>query len=460
MTDSAALKEKAALSSILASVALTIGKLAAGLASGSLALLSESAHSAVDTGATILTYFAVREANKPADDRHHYGHGKYESLAALAETGLLAGLSFYVLTAALHRLFTVEEHIDASWPVFAVLVVAIATDLTRWLGLRAVARKTGSQALAADAMHFASDLLSSTLVLIGLIASAYGFKQGDALAAVGVSIFIAIAGYHLAQSTLDTLLDAAPEGLADTLRAVVARTPGVVDVQFIKLRPNGSHVLGEIGIAVARTLPIERVAAIEAEVLRRVAEASPETHANVTVAPRALDDETLMERVMLIAARRKLPVHHVMVQHVGDRDCIAFDLELDGAMPHGQAHEIASALEDDIRDEIGAEIEVESHIEPLHIHPLAGKEADGGVLKSISGNLRQLALQGGVIRDIHDVRARQTESGLVVAFHGRVDPMLNVEEAHAAIDALERGVREHTPGIARIVGHAEALRAL
>ncbi len=460
MTDSAALKEKVALSSIAASALLTLGKLAAGLASGSLALLSEAGHNALDTGATILTYFAVREANKPADERHHYGHGKFESLSALAETGLLAGLACYVLVASIHRLWEGGEKIDASWPVFAVLGVSIAVDLGRWLTLSAVARKTRSHALSADAMHFASDLIASTLVLIGLAANNYGFRQGDALAAAGVAIFIGVAGFKLGRTTLDNLLDAAPEGLSEKLRAGILRTPGVVGVENIKLRPNGPHVLGEISIAVARSLPIDRVAQIEAAVRARVAEISPETQATVTAAPRALDDESLAERIMLIAARKKLAVHHVIVHHLGDTDCIAFDLEIDGNLPHGKAHEIASDLEDDIRAEIGAAIEVESHIEPLQVRALTGHDAGPATLAAVSAALRQVALQGGIVHDIHDVRARRTEDGVVVNFHATVDPNLSVAETHAAMDAVERALRDQTPGLLRIIGHAEPPRAL
>ncbi len=460
MTDSATLKENAALSSIVASALLTLGKLAAGLASGSLALLSEAGHNALDTGATILTYYAVREANKPADEEHHYGHGKFESLSALAETGLLAGLACYVLVAAVHRLWEGGEKVDASWPVFAVLGVSIAVDLVRWLTLRAVAKKTGSHALAADAMHFASDLVASTLVLIGLIANAYGFAQGDALAAAGVAVFIGIAGFELGRRTLDNLLDTAPQGLSDKLRAGVLAIPGVVAVEGVKLRPNGPQILGEITIAVSRTLPIDRVAAIEDAVRARVAEISPETQATISAAPRALNDETLTERIMLIAARKRLAVHHIIVHHLGDRDCIAFDLEIDGGMSHGKAHAIASDLEDDIRAELGAEIEVESHIEPLQAHALTGHDADVGTLTDVSAALRRVALEGGVVQDIHDVRARQTEDGIVVNFHGRVDPSLSVAETHAAMDAVERALREKTPGLLRIIGHAEPLKAL
>lgn len=215
-------------------------------------------------------------------------------------------------------------------------------------------------------------------------------------------------------------------------------------------------MLGEIGISVSRTLPLERVDEIKNRVLDAVAKISPETQANVTAAARALDDESLMERVMLIAARRKLPVHHVTVQHIGARDSISFDLELDGAMAHGAAHEIASRLEDDIRAEIGHDIEVESHIEPLEPQPLDGEEADARTLAAIKASLASRALAGGgVVRDIHDVRARATAAGLVVNFHGRVDPFLSVEQAHRAIDTLERAVREDVASITRIVGHAE-----
>jgi cation diffusion facilitator family transporter len=458
LTD-ATLKEKVALSSIVASALLTLGKLAAGLASGSLALLSEGAHNALDTGATVLTYFAVREANKPADDRHHYGHGKFESLSALAETGLLAGLACFVLVAAIRRLWEGPEPIDASWPVFAVLVVSIVVDLVRWRTLSAVAKKTGSHALAADALHFASDLVGSALVLVGLIANSFGFHQGDALAAIGVALFIAYAGYHLGHTTIETLLDTAPEGLADDLRAAIVQIPGVVSVEDVKLRGNGPHVLGEVTIGVSRTLPVERLMQIERAVHAKIAEISPETQASIITAPRALDEETLTERIMMIAARRKLAVHHIIVQQLDGRNCIAFDLEIAGDMSHGQAHDIATALEDEIRTELGAEIEVESHIEPLHDRALTGHDADAGTVTEISEALRKLAIEGGVLHNVHDVRARRTEEGLVVNFHAMVDPTLSVAATHEAMDRLERSIRECTPTLLRVVGHAEPFNA-
>ncbi|MBB4197355.1 cation diffusion facilitator family transporter [Rhodoblastus sphagnicola] len=455
MTEDAALKEQVALSSIAVSALMTLGKVAAGLVSGSLALLSEAAHNAIDTGATILTYFAVREANKPADETHHYGHGKYESLSALVVTGLLVGLSVYVLFTAIGRLREGGELIDASWWAFGVLGASIVADSFRFVALNAVAKKTGSHALAADAMHFASDLIASVLVLLGLIANSYGFKQGDALGALGVAAFIGYAGFRLGGETIATLVDRAPEGLADRLRAEIGRVPGVVAVANIKLRPNGPKIFGEIFIDVARALPLERVAEIEAAVRACVAEVSPETEATVAASPRALDDETLAERLVMIAARKKLAVHHIFVHHLGDRDCIAFDLEVDGALTTGEAHAIATALEDDIRAEIGTEIEVESHIEPLHGHTLAGRDADPATLATITAALKAAAAGNVGVADIHDVRARVTGEGLVVNFHAHVWPNFSVTAAHEALEEIERALREKMPHLLRVVGHAE-----
>ena len=208
----------------------------------------------------------------------------------------------------------------------------------------------------------------------------------------------------------------------------------------------------------ARTLPLERVAEIEAAVKAKVAEISPETQASVTTTPRALDDETLTEQVMLIAARKKLAVHHILVHHLEGRDCVAFDLEIDGAMPHGEAHEIATELENEIRAEIGGDIEVESHIEPLQGHALTGHDAGPEVVAELSEALRKVALEGGVLRDVNSVRARRTEDGVVVNFHATVDPKLSVADAHAAMDTVERALRDATPGLLRIIGHAEPAR--
>ncbi|MGH6794356.1 MAG: cation diffusion facilitator family transporter, partial [Methylocella sp.] len=108
------LKERAALASIAASALLTAAKFSAGLASGSLAILSEAGHNLADVATTVLTYFAIRIANKPADEDHQYGHAKIESLAALIETGFLFALAVFILIEAITRLFGHAAKIEAN----------------------------------------------------------------------------------------------------------------------------------------------------------------------------------------------------------------------------------------------------------------------------------------------------------------------------------------------------------
>ena len=458
MSEAHAIKEKAALASIFASAFITLAKLVAGLLSGSLALLSEAGHALVDTGATIVTYFAVKAAHKPADDKHHYGHGKVESLAALVETGLLFALAAYVLFEAIHRLSAKPAEVEVGWLAFGVLIVSIVIDLFRWRALSKIAKETKSDALAADALHFSSDLLASVLVLIGLIATYFGFLQGDAIAALGVAVFIAIVGYKLARQTLDTLLDVAPEGMADKIRAAVENTPGVVSVETLRLRPAGPNVLGDLEIFVPRTMPVERIAKVKEQVRAAIATEVPEAQLTLAAHPKALDDETILERVHLIAARKRLPIHHVTVQHVDERFSVSFDLELDGHMTLGEAHEVASALETDMEDELGAGVEVETHVEPLEAAELTGSNAPEALRAAVLAGLARRAADNGIVQQVHNVRVRETPAGLVVNYHCRLDPALSVDAMHEAVDKLDRAARTDFPAIVRIVGHAEPIK--
>src|ERR1051326_2907722 len=159
-------KQTVALTSIPASAALTVAKAVVGFATGSLAILSEAAHSLIDLAATVMTYFAVRIADMPADAEHHYGHGKVESLSALAETALLFVLSGFVIWEAGLRLVGVEKQpVEATLAAFAVMAVSILVDFGRSRALYRAAADHKSEALEADALHFSSDMWSSAAVI-------------------------------------------------------------------------------------------------------------------------------------------------------------------------------------------------------------------------------------------------------------------------------------------------------
>jgi divalent metal cation (Fe/Co/Zn/Cd) transporter len=263
-----------------------------------------------------------------------------------------------------------------------------------------------------------------------------------------------LAGWRLGRRTIETLTDVAPTGATEQITGIVQRVRGVVAVEGVRVRRVGAKLFVELAVAVSRTLPFDRVSAVEAEIRRAIRTALPEAEVTIATKPRALDDETVMERVMVIARNRALAVHHLTVQHLKNKLAVSLDLEVDGALPLGKAHEIADGLERAIGDEFSGEVEVETHIEPLQSDGISGRDAPDALCASIAATLRELAGDGPV-RDVHDVRVRETPRGLVVNFHCRADPALPVEQVHVAVDALERRLMEKRRDIKRVIGHAE-----
>jgi cation diffusion facilitator family transporter len=449
-------KQRVALTSILASAGLTAAKAVVGIATGSLAILSEAAHSFLDLVATIMTYFAVRVSDRPADEEHHYGHGKFESVTALGETALLFVLSVWVFWEAGHRLYGGEGHAVEATPIaFAVIAVSIVVDFFRARALTRVAKATDSEALEADALHFSSDMWSSAAVLVGLGGIALGYPWADAAAAVIVAIFICIAGWRLGKRTIDTLTDTAPAGLAARLHNIIDDIAGVVSVDRLRARKVGPTSFIDIDVSASRTLPLDRVAELKAEIARQVRDDVGKAEVNITVDPLALDTETVLDRVMVIARNRALAVHHVTVHAVSGKLAVSLDLEVDGTLGLGAAHDIASGLENAIQNELGPDVEVETHIEPLQPEDVPGRDASPARVEEVTRELAALAQARGFLRDIHEVRVRETSDGEIVNFHCHVDPARSVHAVHENVDEVERGLRRRFPTIKRVIGHAE-----
>ncbi|HEU5018055.1 MAG TPA: cation-efflux pump [Pseudolabrys sp.] len=451
-------KEQVALSSIAASAGLTIAKAVVGFSTGSLAILSEAGHSLIDCGAAVMTYVAVRVSGKPADEQHNYGHGKVEAVSALAETALLFVLSGVVIWEAAQRLLAHGHEVEATFWAFAVMAASIIVDFFRSRALSRVAARTASQALEADALHFSSDLWSSLAVLAGLAGVRFGLWWADSAAALAVAILVCIAGWRLGRRTVDTLLDAAPEGAASAIRTVAAKVPGVVKVESVRARAVGEKTFIDLIVGVSRTLPLDRVSALKEEVIEALRDKMPGAEPTVTTDPLALDNETVLDRVMVIARNRALAVHHVTVHELRDKLAVSLDLEVDGKLSLHAAHAMADGLERAVAAELGPGVEVETHIEPLQPQDLLGREAPPERVQAVTMALTELAAEGHVIRDVHDVRVRETDEGEIVNFHCRVDPALTVEAVHEKVDTLERALRARSPSIKRVIGHAEPMR--
>ena len=454
MSHPPSLKTNVAAISIFASAGMAAAKFAVGIAIGSLALISEALHSSVDVVATVITWLVVRVSDQPADEEHHYGHGKFESLSALFVIALLYVLAGGILVESWSRLREGAAPPTLSAIPFVVLVIDIAVNFWRARALHRTARETRSQALAADALHFASDVLGSIAVIIGLALTGLGHAWGDSAAAIAVAVMISILGLRLGRSTIETLLDRAPEGAAEKAIAAIRAVPGVVDVERLRVRMVGpTHFIDAIA-NVPRTYPIDRVEAIKKTAQAAVAQALGDADLTFTAVPVARDNESVRERIMVIARNSGLAVHHVTVHDLGGKLTVSIDLEVDGDMALNAAHDIAHGLERSIREEFGEDVEVDTHIEPLEPELPHGTDASGARVEAIKAALSGFAANGA-IHDIHNVRVRDTDAGEIVNFHCRAAPSMSVIKVHESVDEIERALRRAFPTVKRVISHAE-----
>jgi len=457
-------KKRAALLSVGSALLLVSLKTFLVVRTGSLGVLSEALHSGLDLIAAIITFLSVRMSDRPADEKHPYGHGKFENFSAFIETGLLALTALYIIYEAFARLFFRTVHIQPSVTAILVLLVALSIDLTRARALRHVARKYASEALEADALHFSTDVWSTIVVIFGIALVWAGeiwnlpwLVYADSLAGLAVAAIVLWVGAQLGRRTLDALLDAAPEGLQQEIAKVVARMDGVLDVDRVRVRRAGNRHFVDATVSVARTASLEQVHALSDAIEKRIGEIVP-SDVMVHAEPRAPQGEHLFEAIRAVAQRMGLAIHDVHALQQEGQLFIELHLEVDENLSLREAHRQASELEEGIRKLRDGSTEVNIHIEPLGTH-IATPDAGVGEIKQLSQDieefLNRLPSEFEELVNCHDVRARQVEHHILVSCHCAMKSALPITQVHDVTAALENRVKEKFPHIYRVAIHPE-----
>lgn len=268
-------KKRVALVSVFAAVFLTGSKTIIGILTGSLGILSEALHSGLDLVAAVITFFSVKVSDHPADEDHHYGHGKIENLSALIETILLLVTCTWIIYEAVHRLWTGKVLIEVSYWSYIVIVTSIIVDFSRSRALMKAAQKHNSQALEADALHFSTDIWSSAVVLLGLVCANFGCFFADAVAALIVATIVIYVSYQLGRRSTDVLLDKAPKDTVEKVNKIVNQVPGITSCHNIKIRNSGADIFVELCIHSDPFRTIEEVHLLSDELERKLLEAIP-----------------------------------------------------------------------------------------------------------------------------------------------------------------------------------------
>ena len=446
---------------MVAAAAMTVLKLAAGLLSGSLGVLSDAAHSALDLVAVTLTFFSVQVSDKPADEDHTYGHGKIENLSAFLEAGLMAVSCAWIIWEAMERMVrhTVVLH-HSVWPVL-VLLTSIGVDWWRSRRLRAVAEKTGSPALATDAFHFASDIWSTLAVLCGLCASWIGVRMGigwlgyaDPFAAVVVSLMILRMTLYLGRETVAVLMDEVPVETRQRLVDEVAKVDGVLEVEQARVRRAGSIYFADLTLALPRQYTFEHTGELVRAATEAAHRALPQADVVIHTVPREARAESIFDRVRVVAARNNVNVHELSVQSHHGRLRVEQHVELDEDMTLLAAHGFVSAMEAEILREAPEIDSVLTHIEsePATIEqPEEIVEVD----RKIEYALRQTARMFAEIKDVHEIVVGRTVDHISLSCHCTLPDELPMLKVHEVITALEDRFKLECPEVYRVTIHPE-----
>ncbi len=447
--------------SAMAALVLVGAKAIIGWQTGSLGILSEAAHSTLDLIATLITFFAVRVADRPADLDHHYGHGKVENLSALIEVGLLLLTCLWIIYEAVERLLGKAVVVEPTWVAFGVIVGSILVDVSRSRALGRAAKMTGSQALEADALHFRVDIWSSSTVLLGLAGVWAGREwhlplllRADSAAAILVAIIVLTVGGRLAKAAGDALLDRAPLDLVDRIRAAIRSVADVEGPVMLRVRRVGPRLFVDAAISIGRGASLEGAHGVMDRVEEHIREVAPHASVVLHAEPLRTENESLADAIRLVVSRHAAGAHDIFIRKSDGKPRVDLHLEAPGELSLAEAHRVTETIERDLRREIPGLGRVYIHVDPMRETPAAGAAIDTDAGR-VAERVRSLARDVPGIHECKNVAVRIVEGQMWVTCECTMDGALPLREAHELGLELMRKVRRRIPGVERVSVHAE-----
>lgn len=453
-------KRSVAGNSVLAALVITGLKVFVGLATQSLGILSEAAHSGLDLIAALVTLFSVRVSDKPADADHQYGHGKVESFSAFIETGLLLLTCVWIVYEAVKRLFFHSVEIEPTFYAFLVMFLSMGVDAWRSHALGSMAKKYDSQALEADALHFSTDIWSSGVVILGLALVWAGrsyhldwLRMADPIAALFVACVVVTVSWRLARRTMDALLDAAPAGVRNQLLDRIGSVADVLEVDRIRIRKAGNHYFADVSLGLARNLTFQRSEQVSDTVTARVREILPDADVMVHSIPRATHGENIFDRVRAVATRHNFNVHDISVQDLAGKLHVEQHLELDERLSMKQAHDEVTHLEAEIRKDIPEITTILTHIESEPATIESGEQIVED--PALEKRLRDAAKNFPEVVDIHEFQFKRIRGRLYVSCHCSLPDDMPLSRVHDVQTTLEIRFKQDAPELFRVLIHPE-----
>ncbi len=453
-------KRAVAQNSVYAAIGITVLKTVVGISTGSLGILSEAAHSGLDLLAAVITLMSVRVSDKPADADHQYGHGKVENFSAFIETGLLLLTCVWIVYEAIKRLFFHHIEIEPSLAAFLVMFVSIAVDTWRSRRLKRIAEKWDSEALQADALHFSTDVWSSSVVILGLALVMLGRKlevawlaDADPIAALVVASVVVYVSWRLARQTIDGLLDAAPPGVRSRIMDAVSNVDGVMEVDRARIRRAGNRYFADLSIGMPRNVTFQKSEQLGKRVTEAVHRVLPDADVVVHSVPRARGEENIFEKIRGVATRSNLNVHDISVQDLAGRLHVEQHLELDERLTLKEAHDEVTLLESEIQREVPEISSILTHIESEPSTIEEGSEIARD--KRLELAVRKVAANVSEVVDVHEIVVKKVRDKLYLSCHCTLPDTLPLSRVHDIQTKLEIHLKHEAPELFRVLIHPE-----
>ena len=463
-------KIKVAITSIIASVVLTVIKLVVGTSTNSLGILSEAMHSGLDVLAALMTFYAIKMAMRPPDSRYNYGYAKYESLTSLVEIILLFAVAGWVFYEGIDRIFFKTVHPEITFVSFAIMFVSIGIDFGRSRALNKIAKKYGSQALEADALHFKADMITSGIVVGGLVAVLFlNIPNADAYAAIVIAGMIVYTSLGLGRRTLDVLLDKTPKNVYAQVAKSVSSLEGVIKAHDIRVRQVGPEIFVDMRIEVPRTFTHSKAHEVATTVEERVRQVIP--NADVMVHVDAIEGagETIMDRVRLIAAETEgiQNVHSTYLSNMitSEKESLDskeslhlyLDVQMNGSLDLKKAHDIIDKFEKDVKDKISEIGNITTHIETESDENIpVGTEKL--IDKSHADKIRNLSLSIQGVTECRDIGSiiinNELHITLTVKIMSKENDTVTVDDAHKIATNVQNLILRKI-GASRVIVHTE-----
>jgi len=444
--------ELVALVSVGIGVCLVVAKLVVGLLTGSLGILSEAGHSLFDLAASVFTLFAVRTARKPADPEHPYGHGRTENLAAFAEGLLLLIIALGIGFEAVRRLLLGGPPVDPTGYAFALLVATVVIESGRAIVMRRIGRAISSEALLADSTDRLADVLANVGVLVGLVGVRAGLVWADAAAALVVAVIIVRAAGLLAWRSGDILIDRAPAGAEEQLRAAIRGVEGVREIRAVRVRRSGPNLIGDASIATGRMLSVEAASALVKDVKAKAREVLPRLDLAVAVEGQEQRGD-LVERIHAAAARNGgvRDLHNVTVEREADGSLhLTMHAKLPGGETLAQASKTSRSLERSIRAELPEVTRIDIHLEPMDPDVIPGQDVTARNTQ-LAARIRAVVESHPEVKRCLDVELSNRHGRIYAHVVAEVAGEISLEHAHEIESELEETIRREIPEANEVV---------